>query len=79
MERIKRFRNTQPITLDQFILDAIDHPSCYLCSGLAECMQYMGEDMIEALEGVGCGGFDSSIEELTKHYLLKYCQQTVGT
>lgn len=79
MEKIKRFRITQPFTLDEFILQVIDNPRCHLCNCLNECTEYMGPEVMEQLEEHGCKAFDADTDELTKHYLLKYCQQTIGT
>jgi hypothetical protein len=39
MERIERFRRTQPITLDEFIEKVLDVPSCAYCESFDECKE----------------------------------------
>jgi hypothetical protein len=73
MDKIIRFRQTQPITLDGFIEEVLDKPSCKFCKYIEECSENMGEDVMEAIGDSGCGAFDNSVEELKKIYLKKYC------
>ena len=77
MEKIIRFRNTQPLTLDDFIEDVLNKPSCKFCQYLEDCSENMGEDVLEAIGDSGCTAFDNSIENLKSIYLRKYC--TIGT
>ena len=73
MERIIRFRNTQPITLDDFIEAVLDNPSCKYCQYLDDCTESMGEDVVESIGDGGCTAFDNSIIGLKELYLKKYC------
>jgi hypothetical protein len=73
MEKIIRFRNTQPITLDGFIEEVLDKPSCKYCQYIEECTENMGQDVLECIGDSGCSAFDNSINGLKEIYLKKYC------
>ena len=77
MERIFRFRRTQPLTLDDFIDEVLDAPKCKYCLYLADCTENMGEDVVEAL-GTGCTAFDFSLDDLKKKYIKEYVT-SIGT
>lgn len=77
MEKIIRFRNTQPLTLDDFIEDVLNKPSCKFCQYIEDCSENMGADVLEVIGDSGCTAFDNSIENLKSIYLRKYC--TIGT
>ena len=73
MDKIKAYRRTQPITLEQFINDVINNTNCKYCINHDECKEAMGVDDIEEEIGVfSCAAFDNSIETLTKHYIKEY-------
>jgi sugar (pentulose or hexulose) kinase len=73
MERIERFRRTQPITLDEFIEKVLDAPSCAYCENFDECKEYMGEDLSNLVGEGGCSAFDNTVTGLKEIYLKKYC------
>ena len=77
MERIVRFRDSQPVTLDEFIEKVLDFPNCHYCENYEECLENMGEDVMEGMGEGGCSAFDNSIIGLKKIYLKKYCH--IGT
>lgn len=73
MDKIIRFRNTQPLTLDDFIDEVLDKPSCTYCQYIDDCIESMGDDILDVIGHNGCTAFDNTVEGLTKIYLLKYC------
>ena len=73
MEKIERFRCTQPVTLDEFIEKVLDMPSCAYCENLDECKEYMGEDLPNLIGEGGCSAFDNTITGLKEMYLKEYC------
>ena len=77
MEKIIRFRNSQPITLDDFIENVLDKPSCKYCIYFKDCSENMGSDVIESIGEEGCTAFDNTITGLKEIYLKEYV--TVGT
>lgn len=73
MDKIKEFRRTQSITLEQFIEKAINDTNCKYCTYHDECKEYMGVESIEDEIGVfSCAAFDNSIEGLKTHYIKEY-------
>jgi len=78
MEKIKRYRDTQTISFEDFFNMVTDNGICEYCDSYNYCLEAMGEESIEAVSGNGCGGFDTSIENIKKAYLLQKCA-TIGT
>ena len=76
MEKIIRFRTTQPLTLDDFIDKVLNNPSCLYCQYLNDCVEYMGDDIIDVIGINGCSAFDNTVEGLKNIYLKKYCMKT---
>ena len=73
MEKIIRFRNTQPLTLDDFIDEVLDKPSCEYCIYEKDCQESMGEDLVEIIGSCnGCTAFDNTITRLKDIYIKKY-------
>jgi len=82
MERIIRYRCTQPLTLDDFIEEVLNKPCCTYCQYLDDCTENMGCDAIEVIGYNGCSAFDNTITGLKEIYLKKYCNTTstiIGT
>lgn len=77
MEKIIRFRDSQPITLDDFIEDVLDNPCCKYCIYLSDCTENMGADVVASIGEGGCTAFDNTITGLKNIYLKKYV--TKGT
>lgn len=73
MERIERFRRTQPITLDEFIEKVLDAPSCAYCENFDECKEYMEEDPSILVGEGACSAFDNTVTGLKEIYLKEYC------
>ena len=71
MERIIRYRNTQTVTLDDFIELVLNKPNCSYCQYYQECSENVGCDMCEIMDEA-CSSFDNSIIELKKLYFQKY-------
>ena len=71
MEKIIRFRDTQTITLDDFIEQVLNKPSCAYCQFYDVCSEDVGCDMTEVIDG-GCSQFDNSILGLKKIYLKQF-------
>lgn len=76
--KIKRFRETQETTFEDFFNKVTDEGICRYCESYQDCMEAMGADNIEAISGNGCGGFDASVDDLKKAFLLEKCV-LVGT
>lgn len=72
MIQLNRYRKTQPITVDDFITNAIDEQSCKNCIFHDECKEYITD--IDDYEITGCTSFDNSIENLEKIYINTYCK-----
>jgi hypothetical protein len=68
MERIIRFRDTQRLTLDEFIEQVLDKPTCAYCKFYDECSDDIGYDISEVITE-GCSNFDNSIVGLKEIYL----------
>ena len=73
MDKINRFRTTQVQSFEDFFNDITDKGICKYCDSYKDCMEYMGEENMESMSGNGCGGFDASIEDIKKHFLLEQC------
>ena len=76
MDKIKRFRNTQIISFDDFLNIVIDTGICKYCSLYEECLEAIGEDNIDTISGNGCSAFDNSVDEIKKIYLVEQCLKT---
>lgn len=75
MDKIKEYRRTQPITLEQFIEKAIADSTCKYCACNQECKEAMGVESIEDEIGIfSCAAFDNSIEGLKEHYIKEYVE-----
>ena len=68
MERIIRFRETQKTTLDEFLEQVLNKPTCAYCQYYDECSESIGSDISEMLNE-GCSNFDNSIVGLKEIYL----------
>ena len=79
MERIIRFRLTQPLTLNDFLDEVLKNPTCEYCIYHQECADHMGIETMAELEGYGCSSFDNTVAGLTKIYNQKYKTTPVGT
>ena len=73
MDKIHRYRNTQEISFDDFVNDVIDKGVCKYCNSYEECLEAMGGNNMESISGNGCAGFDNSVEEIKKIYLIDKC------
>ena len=73
MDKIKRFRNAQTISFEEFFNFVTDRGICEYCDAYEECMEVMGKENIECLSGNGCGAFDTSVEKIKKAFLLEKC------
>jgi len=71
--KIKRFRETQTISFDDFFNDIIDNGICEYCNSYEECSEAMGKDNVELISGNGCSAFDNSVDNLRKIFLLTKC------
>jgi hypothetical protein len=78
MDKIKRFRNAQTISFEEFFNYVTDKGICEYCDDYEECLEAMGEENIQYMSGNGCGAFDSSVDNIKKHFLLEKCIQ-IGT
>ena len=72
MTKIHRYRKTQTITLEDFIINAIEEQSCKNCIYYDECKEYV--DDLDDYEITGCTSFDNTIENLEKIYINTYCK-----
>ena len=77
MDKIKRYRNKQEQSFEDFFNIVTDTGICEFCDSYNECLEYIGLDNLSCISGNGCSAFDTSVEKLKKQYLLKYCK--VGT
>ena len=68
MERIIRFRETQKTTLDEFLEQVLNKPTCAYCQYYDECCESVGSDISEIISE-GCSNFDNSIVGLKEIYL----------
>ena len=73
MDKIKRFRNTQTQTFDEFFNQITDTGVCEYCDSYDECLEAMGHESIECISGNGCHAFDTSLERIKKAFLLEKC------
>lgn len=71
MNKINRYRKTQTISIDDFLLKAIEEQSCKFCKYHDECKEYITD--IDEYEITGCTAFDNSIENLEQIYINNYC------
>ena len=76
MDKIKRFRDIQTITFDDFFNIVTDTGICKYCDSYEECLEAMGEDNINAISGNGCSAFDNSVDNIKKFYLIDKCIKT---
>ena len=72
MNKINRYRKTQTISIDDFLLKAIEEQSCKFCKYHDECKEYITD--IDEYEITGCTAFDNSIENLEQIYFNNYCK-----
>jgi hypothetical protein len=77
MDKIIRIRNTQPLTLDEFIDEVLDKPNCNYCMYKEDCVELMGEDLMGIVGNNGCSAFDFTLNDLKNKYIKKYSQ--IGT
>ena len=73
MERLITSRDTQTISIDDYINEIIDGGVCKYCDYYDFCSEYVGEDNIQEISGCGCSAFDAPIEKLKKCYLIEKC------
>jgi len=73
MEKIIRFRESQKISFEEFFNTVTDAGICKYCSSYDECVEYIGEENMDCMTGNGCSGFDNSIENLRRFYLIDKC------
>lgn len=71
MIQIKRYRKTQPLTMDDFIDNAIEEQACKNCVFYEECKSYIPD--LDDCNITGCKAFDNSIENLEQLYIKQYC------
>ena len=71
--KIKRFREVQLVSFEDFFDKATDSGICEYCDSYNECIDYMGYENVVAISGNGCSAFDCSVEQLKKHFLLEKC------
>jgi GTP cyclohydrolase III len=71
--KINRYREVQSTSFEEFFNAVTDTGVCECCDNYEECVQYIGQDNIVTVSGNGCSGFDSSIENIKKHFLLEKC------
>lgn len=82
--KLKRFRETQTISFEEFFNNVTDNGICEYCDSYEECAEAMGIENINSISGNGCSAFDSSVENIKKGFLLDKCAYktekiTVGT
>ena len=78
--KIKRYREVQLVSFEEFFDKATDSGICQYCDSYNECIDYMGYENVESISGNGCSAFDCSVEALKKHFLLEKCvRHTVET
>jgi hypothetical protein len=73
MDKIKRFRNAQTQSFEDFFNFVTDRGICEYCDSYQDCKEAMGEENLEYLSGNGCGAFDTSVERIKKAFLLEKC------
>jgi hypothetical protein len=73
MDKIKRFRNAQTQSFEDFFNLIIDKGVCEYCDSYQECMEIMGQENIEYISGNGCNAFDTSVDRIKKAFLLEKC------
>ena len=78
MEKIKRYRETQKVSFEDFFNLVTDTGVCKCCKYLNYCIEMMGEDNVEALSGYGCREFDNSVDKLKNFFLIEQCVK-IGT
>lgn len=75
MNKVERYKPTQTITPDQFILNAIDKATCNYCKHKQKCqMETKNNDLTNISN---CPSFDNSINELMNIYKQQYT--SIGT
>ena len=81
MEKIKRYRNAQKQSFDEFFNFVTDSGICQYCDNYQECVEAMGIDNIECISGNGCSAFDTSVDNIKNIYLLEKCVpiNSIGT
>ena len=72
MEKIIRYRNTQPLPLDEFIEKVLETPNCIYCQYYQDCCESAAGDIVELTGGEGCSLFDNTITGLKDIYLKQY-------
>lgn len=72
MEKINRYRKIQKVTLNDFLLDAVNNPSCKNCIYYNDCQELIGGNLEELMGGNGCGAFDNDFKSLTDIYVNRY-------
>ena len=78
--KIKRFREVQSTSFEDFFNKVTDSGLCEYCDSYTECVEYMGAENVESMSGNGCSAFDASVDSLKKHFLLDKCiRHTVET
>lgn len=77
MDKIKRYRQIQKQSFDEFFNQVTDSGICMYCDSYQECLEAMGADNIECISGNGCSAFDTSVENIKKAFLLEMC--VIGT
>ena len=76
MDKIKRFRNIQTVSFDDFLNVVVDTGICKCCESYEECLEMMGESNMEAISGNGCSAFDNTVDNIKKIYLVEQCIKT---
>lgn len=76
--KIKKLRETQTTSFEDFFSYVIDNSICNYCENFKECQQIIGEEVIEMVSGKGCDKFDNSIENIKNFFLKEKCAY-IGT